>query len=83
MEELKNTPVTASELAQEGRKPYEAPTAEIILLVPEEEMAWTYHDGKDADRWALNSWGYSALGDNAASAVTGTVMPDGWTLPTE
>lgn len=82
MEELKNTPVAVSEAKEDMRRPYEAPTAEVILLVPQEELTWTYHDGKDADRWALNGWGYSALGD-PDSGVYGPVTPNNWTLPTE
>lgn len=85
MEELKNTPVAVSEAKEDMRRPYEAPTAEIILLAPQEEMAaWTYHNGEneDANRWALNGWGYSALGD-PDSGVYGPVTPNNWTLPTE
>ena len=83
MEELKNTPTAASEAKPDPRKPYEAPTAEIILLTPKEELAaFTFHEGSDSDRWALNGWGYSALND-PASGTYGTVTPKDWTLPTE
>lgn len=82
MEEIKSTSVSAP---QDERKPYEPPTAEIILLVPKEELAgWTFGTDESADnRWALNGWGYSAMGHDPASGTYGTVTPKDWTLPTE
>lgn len=80
MEEIKNTSVSRE---QDQRKPYEPPTAEIILLAPKEELAgWSFsYNGHDLDdRWALNGWGYSALGD-PASGTYGTVTPNAWTMP--
>ena len=84
MEELKNVSSMVQTPAQDARKPYEAPSAEIILLVPQEELsAWdTNYHTNDADRWALNDWGYGKLNDSA-SGVYGTVKPNSWTLPTE
>ena len=88
MEELKNVSSMVQTTAQDARKPYEAPSAEIILLVPKEELAgWDYqyhNDGDEtaANRWALNGWGYGKLNDSA-SGVYGTVKPNSWTLPAE
>ena len=43
MEELKNTPSAQAAEKKDGRKPYVAPTADIILLAPKEELsAWDY-----------------------------------------
>ena len=84
MEELKNVSSAPKATLPYARKPYEAPTADIILLVPQEELsAWdTKYHTNDADRWALNGWGYNKLGD-PASGTYGTVKPNSWTLPTE
>ena len=86
MEELKNVSSMVQTPAQDARKPYEAPSAEIILLAPKEELAgwdYQYHKDSDADRGALDGWGYDALRDSKASGVYGTVKPNNWTLPTE
>lgn len=68
------------------RKPYEAPTAEVILLAPEERLsAWDYgyHTGDSGDswRWALRQW--STYGTDPASGVTGTVSPANWAVSSE
>ena len=87
MEDLKNTPAVTSETKQDERKPYAAPNAEIILLTPQEDMAaWDFgyqHEDAAGNRWALSGWGYEKLGDTAASAVTGTITPNNWTIPEE
>ena len=83
MEELKTmTP------PQEERKPYEPPTAEVILLAPQEELsAFTFHQDDSSYRWGIGGWanffGNSSLGDPASGGVTGTVRPNSWVPPTE
>ena len=83
MEELKNVSVPASELEQEEKKAYVAPEAKLIMLEPQEKLAaWdrSFHTN-DANRWALNGWGYSALGHDPTSAgIQGTITPEDWTL---
>ena len=86
MEELKNVSSAAQTLAQDARKPYEAPSAEIILLAPQEELSaldFKYHNGAEdnvANRWALNGWGYPLKGDAASSNYYSTQTPKDWTL---
>ena len=90
MEELKNAPVRPSEPEQVQRKPYEPPTAEVILLAPQEELsAFNFHQDDSSFRWGIGSWanffgtaGQNGLGD-PASGIVGTVNPDSWVPPTE
>lgn len=69
----------------ECRKPYEAPSAEVILLAPQEPLsAWDYgyHSGEDHSwRWALGQW--NIYGSDSASGVVGTVNPEDWVPPVE
>lgn len=87
MEQPKNNiPVSApTEASENERKPYTAPTAEIILLAPQEPLSavdFGFHKENEADRWALNGWGnYNLLGDSSASAITGNIYPKAWQLP--
>lgn len=82
MEELKNTPSAQAAEKKDGRKPYVAPTADIILLAPKEELsAWDYgYDG--GDRWAIGKWGGFNSETCAASGATGGLTgPNSWTMP--
>ena len=87
MEEMKNNisvPVP-TDVVEKERKPYMAPSAEIILLAPKEMLAavdFGFHNDNEANRWALKGWGnYKLLGDNPASAVVGEIYPKAWELP--
>lgn len=81
MDEQKNIPSPQ----QEARKPYEPPTAEIILLTPKEELAGWSYDYHDSNRWGLGGWAAFNSADSLDSGFTGTVVPadDSWTLPTK
>ena len=83
MEELNNVSSAPQAVPQDVRKPYTPPTADIILLVPKEELAgwdYGYPDSSAGDRWALSGWGYNKLNDSA-SGVYGTVKhTNDWTL---
>lgn len=50
------------------KKPYIAPSAELILLAPMEALAAT--GLSDGDKIALNKWGYKPFG--TAASVTGS-----------
>ena len=68
------------------RKPYEAPSAEVILLAPQDRLAawdYGYHTGDNDNswRWALGKWG--TYGSDPASGVVGTVTPENWVPPTD
>ena len=86
MEELNNVSSAPQAVPQEARKPYTPPTADIILLVPKEELAgwdFTYHDG---NRWALNGWNsfeHDSAGGGVSGAVYNPTDSEGntWTLP--
>lgn len=85
MEELKNRSPQQVTAQEETRKPYEPPTAEIILLAPEEELAgWQYDSHNEgetaANRWALQGWGLPLNGDNIASYTIGK-KENAWSLP--
>ena len=85
MDKLKNIPVADSGNSQDERKPYTPPTAEVILLMPEEALAvwdYKYHSDEVSDRWALDGWGYNVL-NHASGGVQGTLQPSGWELPTD
>lgn len=86
MEELNTKPIAASSNETKERKPYTPPTADIILLVPKEELsAWdyTYHG---STRWALNGWNDSFDHNTASGGMEGTVYnpyvseDNNWTL---
>ena len=79
MEELK-TPSAA--VLEDSRKPYAPPSAEIILIEPEEKLALidgAFHDDPVGNRWALNGWGVFTNSSDPASGVVGYVTP--WELP--
>ena len=87
MEELKNTPSAQAAEKKDGRKPYVAPTADIILLAPKEELsAWDY-GYHDDNRWAIGKWSGFNPDNCAASGVSGAVYNptdsegNTWTLP--
>ena len=66
------------------RKPYEAPTAEVILLASQERLSvwdYSYHTDDSSWRWALDKW--NTYGFDPASGVVGTVNPENWVPPTE
>ena len=50
------------------KKPYIAPSAELILLAPMEALAAT--GLSDGDKIALNKWGYKPFG--TVASVTGS-----------
>lgn len=50
------------------KKPYTAPTAELLLLAPVEAVAATTETAQE-NQWAMNKWGQKAL--NSAS-ITGS-----------
>lgn len=87
MEELKNKNSVQSavlETKENARKDYVPPTAEVILLVPEEQLSvWDYkYSDSDsaADRWAIGIWG-GFESCPASGAIGGITNPDGWGLP--
>lgn len=89
MEKIKEEPVAISGHDGNGRKPYEAPAAEVILLTPQENLAledFKFHQDQDSYRWGLGGWtdffATSGLND-PASGVAGTVNPEGWVPPVE
>ena len=86
MEELKNVSSAPQAVPQDARKPYTPPTADIILLVPKEELsAWDYGKYDGENRWALTGW--NSFNHSAASGgMEGTVYNpsvnegNSWTL---
>lgn len=86
MEELNTMSAADPQEEKLERKPYTPPTADIILLVPKEELAgWDYQYHKDiensaADRWALNGW--NSFKYDAVSGIDGAVYSpkDTWNL---
>ena len=66
------------------RQPYTPPTAEIILLTPQENLAVTdfgFHQGKESFRWGLNGWAdYTGLNQDPSS---GTIKSVYWDIPTD
>ena len=73
MEEMKNVPSKNVQQEQSDRRPYVAPSAEIIRLIPTEPLAVIDNNHiPESERWALSQWKWS---DNclASGGITGTV----------
>lgn len=80
MEEIKtNLP------SQDARKPYEAPTAEIILLAPQENLSadFEFHQDSSSYRWGIGGWADFFATDGLNDPASGTVgtVSNAWPLP--
>jgi len=52
------------------KQPYEAPTAQVISLLPDCPIAsWKYSGSGDDDKWSANSWGADFKLFNASAVL--------------
>lgn len=58
----------------ENRKAYHAPSAQIVLLAPGEELTVSF--GKGSSWWGNNSAWWGSKPAQGASLVTGTLLVD-------
>ena len=79
MEEMKMMSSCQDKKSNDLRKPYEAPSAEVILLAPQETLAaWDTAFIPEGDRWIFGQWGYKNK-FGGASGMEGVV--EAWDLP--
>lgn len=85
MEEMKSMSSVSVNEKQDERKVYTAPSAELIMLAPQENLALVDNNHIPAkDRWMLGQWNGLFSGCLASGGTTGAVTfgaDDGWKLP--